>query len=67
MGLKGTDPGGRLGPSHSELRKRHEKQGPHLDLFPHLCNWLSPGHTWAKQAAEQRLGSTRLPPSGCFS
>lgn len=67
MELKGTDPGGRLGPSHSELRKRREKQGPQLDLFPNLYNWLSPGHTWAKQAAGQRPGSTRLPPSGCSS
>lgn len=62
MGLKGTDPGGRLGPSHSELRKRREKQGPQLDPFPHLYNWLEPrphlGQAGSRAEAGQHKATT---------
>lgn len=50
-GAERDRPRGRFGPSHSELRKRHEKQGPQLDLFPHLYNWPNRQQSrgWAAQ------------------
>lgn len=38
------------------LRKKLEKQGLQMDVFPHLYNWLIPGHTWAQQVSRAEAG-----------